>query len=154
MLFDIYPLVVHYPVAFLTFYSMLELIRFRSLTEKPYWFYIKAITVVVGEISAIVAVISARASYHYVEGIRLVDMHEIFGYITAIIFGIIALTYLMEWFGPTKFSSFIMRSWVIIPFSLIGLFFIVVTGGLFGAMVYGTQFDPFLKYVFIWLGVY
>ena len=144
---DFHPLVIHYPIAFLTTYAVFELLRFSKLLELPYWFYIKAVLVTVGELGAIVTVIAAEMSTSALAGeSALADMYKIFVLITAVIFGIITLGYL-KW-------SKILRPSIIIPLALIGLFFIVVAGGLFGATVYGTQFDPYLAPIFKLLNVY
>lgn len=154
MLFDIYPLVIHYPIAFLTFYSLLELLRFERLREEVYWFHLKAITLLVGWLSAVVALVAARMNYHQMEGVRLVEMHELFSYLVVLVYGVLLVGYLYEWFQPNKFSKFILRPALSIVLALVGLFSIVTMGGLFGAMVYGTQFDPWMKPIYILLGVY
>ena len=143
---DIHPLVIHYPIAFLTTYAVFELLRFRKLLDLPYWFYIKATLVIVGELGAISTAIFAQISPNLVGESVLSDMYKNFIIITAIIFGIISLAYL-KW--PK-----ILRPVVIIPLAVIGLFFIVVAGGLFGATIYGTHFDPFLAPIFKLLKVY
>lgn len=143
---DFHPLVIHYPIAFLTTYAVFELLRFRKLTGLPHWFYIKATLVVLGELGAIATVITAYMSANLAGGNTLVDMYKIFILITAVIFGIITLAYL-KWRN-------LLKPTIIIPLALIGLFFIVVAGGLFGATVYGTQFDPFLALIFKLLNVY
>ena len=143
---DVHPLVIHYPIAFLSTYAVFELLRFRKLLDLPYWFYIKATLVIVGELGAISTAIFAQISPNLVGESVLSDMYKNFIIITAIIFGIISLAYL-KW--PK-----ILRPVVIIPLAVIGLFFIVVAGGLFGATIYGTHFDPFLAPIFKLLKVY
>jgi uncharacterized membrane protein len=145
---DFHPLVIHYPIAFLTTYAVFELARFQKLTDLPYWFYIKCTLVVVGELGAIATVIAAFLSTSTLSGeSALAEMYKLFIVITTIIFGFIALAYLRR-------SSGILRVHVIMPLALIGLFFIVVSGGLFGATVYGTGYDPYLAPIFKLLGVY
>ena len=143
---DIHPLVVHYPIAFLTTYAIFELVRIRKILELPYWFYIKATLVGVGEVSAIVILITAMTSNALTDGNRLVEMYKLFMLAVVIVFGIIALSYFKR--------SSVFRSSIIIPLAVIGLFLIVIAGGLFGATVYGTHFDPFLAPIFKLLGVY
>jgi uncharacterized membrane protein len=145
---DFHPLVIHYPIAFLTTYAAFELARFQKLTSLSYWFYIKCTLVVVGELGAIATVIAAFLSTSTLAGeSALADMYKLFIVITAIIFGLISLAYLK------RLESF-LKPQVIIPMTLIGLFFIVVAGGLFGATVYGTGYDPYLAPIFKLLGVY
>ena len=145
---DFHPLVIHYPIALLTTYAIFELLRFKKLLDLPYWFYIKATLVIVGELGAIATVLAAVFSTSTLAGeSALADMYKNFIFITAVIFGIISLAYLIK-------SPQILRPVVIIPLSVISLFFIVVAGGLFGATVYGTHFDPFMAPIFKLLGVY
>lgn len=145
---DFHPLVIHYPIAFLTTYAVFELARFRKFTSLPYWFYIKATLVIVGELGAIATVMAALLSTSTLAGeSALADMYKLFIVITALIFGLIALAYI-------KRSPALLKGRVIIPLALIGLFFIVVAGGLFGATVYGTGYDPYLAPIFKFLGVY
>ena len=143
---DFHPLVIHYPIAFLTTYVVFELLRFRKLSVLPYWFHIKATLVVVGELGALATVIAAYMSAGLAGESALADMYKNFIIITTVIFGIISLVYL-KW-------SKMLKSVVIIPLAVIGLFFIVVSGGLFGATVYSTHFDPLLAPVFKLLKVY
>ena len=141
---DFHPLIIHYPIAFLTTYAVFELLCFRKLLDLPYWFYIKAALVIIGEVSAILTLIAAMISDTLAVESRLVEMYKLFMFITVIIFGIIALTYIYKQ----------SRSSLIVPLALIGLFSIIVAGGLFGATVYGTQFDPYLAPIFKLLNVY
>ncbi|OHB17016.1 MAG: hypothetical protein A2544_02625 [Candidatus Zambryskibacteria bacterium RIFOXYD2_FULL_43_10] len=141
---DIHPLVIHYPIAFLTTYVVFELLRFRKLLNLPYWFYVKATLVTVGELGAIVTVIAAQMSPDLTGESLLIDRYKSFMLFTAVLFGIITLSYWFKWSKPI----------VIVPLVIIGLFFIVIAGGLFGATVYGTHFDPLLAPIFKLLKVY
>ncbi|MEK7110290.1 MAG: hypothetical protein AAB759_00205 [Patescibacteria group bacterium] len=38
---NIHPAFVHFPIALLTIYAVLELARFRFFTARPYWFHLK-----------------------------------------------------------------------------------------------------------------
>jgi uncharacterized membrane protein len=156
MIFDIHPLVIHYPIAFLTVYSLAELLRFRKFMELPYWFFIKASLVIIGTFSAIVTYIFALLSPALQMESRLVDMYKIFMLLTAILFSVIAYAYLYEWKRPgsSSLARFILRPKIIVTLSLVGMFLIVLAGGLFGATIYGTHFDPYLKPFFLLLGVY
>jgi energy-converting hydrogenase Eha subunit C len=142
---DLLPLIIHYPIAFLTVYSAFEFLRFRKLIEQSQWHYVKGVILIIGELGALASVIVARLpSSTLAHGSDLVEVYKTFMTITALIFGVITVLYLKNRVKPI----------VVIPLSLIGLFFVVVSGGLFGATVYGTQFDPYLAPVFKILGVY
>ena len=141
---DIHPLIIHYPIAFLTTYAVFELLRFRKLLDLPYWSYVKGVLVILGEISALVTLLVAMVSANLAGESRLVLIYKLFMMMVAVIFGIISLAYIRRWMNPM----------VIVPLAVLGLFFIVVAGGLFGATVYGTHFDLYLRPIFELLNVY
>ncbi len=147
---DLHPIFVHFPIALLTVYAIFELVRFKKVVNKFYWFYIKATLAIAGELFAFLAYLSSPNE----GGHPLVEMHETFAIATICIFAIISVSYLLEWFKPSKYSLFVMRPYIIIPLALLGLAAITITGGLGGAIVYGTHFDPFMAPVFKFLGVY
>jgi|SRR3989344_442675 len=155
---DFHPLVIHYPIAFLTTYAVFELLRSRKIVELPYWFYIKAALVTIGEMSAIVTFTAAMISNTLSVENRLVEMYKLFMLSAAIIFGIITLVYIYEWRKSEKYGSIPQlgssTSKFIVLLAISGFFFIVIAGGFFGATVYGTQFDPYLAPVFKLLKVY
>ncbi len=142
---DLHPLLIHYPIAFLTTYAVFELLRFKKLLGLPYWFYVKGTLLILGEISAIATLIAALFSTSTLAGeSRLADMYKLFMFITVIIFGITSLFYLKNIYKP----------YIILALAVAGFFSIIIAAGLFGAIVYGTQFDPFLAPVFKLLKVY
>ncbi|MFZ2484689.1 MAG: DUF2231 domain-containing protein [Minisyncoccia bacterium] len=147
---NIHPIVVHFPIALLSLYAIFELVRFQKVLEKPYWFYIKATLVISGELFAIAAFLTGPE----VEGAKLIEMHEAFAMVAIAIFGLIALGYLSKHFSVLKVFSFVTRSYILIPLAFLGLVSITITGGLGGAIVYGTDFDPFMAPIFKILGVY
>ncbi len=148
---DLHPIFVHFPVALLTVYAVLELIRFEKVTSRPYWFHVKAIFAIFGSLGAIAAY--ATGNDHGAHS-ALGQMHVTFATTTLIIFCIIGFSYLLEWFKPSKYSLFVMRPYIIIPLAVLGLVAVTITGGLGGALVYGTHFDPFMAPIFKLLGVY
>ncbi|MBI2673834.1 MAG: hypothetical protein HYX23_00960 [Candidatus Zambryskibacteria bacterium] len=162
---DLHPLVIHYPIAFLTTYVVFELVRIRKILALPYWFHIKMTLVVIGELGAIATVITAQFSTELRGGNMLVDRYKLFIIITALIFGMLAFAYVFKFTDPnsdqsgqsralTTWFHFILKPFVLIPLVITGLFFIIVSGGLFGATIYGTHFDPFLAPIFKLLKVY
>ncbi len=148
---DIHPLVVHFPIALLMTYSLFEIVSIKKLQEKQYWFFVKAIMLFLGEIGALAAILSAKVVSHP-EGIRILEYHERFAYATAVIFGVLTIIYALAWFNKGRLSmhaaKLVFDRWIILPIAVAGLIAIVITGGLGGAMVYGTDFDPFMAPVF------
>jgi uncharacterized membrane protein len=147
---DFHPILVHFPIALLTLYAVLECVRFKRAMEVMHAFHVKATLVIFGALGAA----AAYATGPDVHGSPLVAVHERFATITLIIFSVIALSYLFELFKSNKYSAFVHRSYIIIPLAVLGLIAVTITGGLGGAIVYGTQFDPFMAPIFKLLGVY
>jgi len=52
---NVHPIFVHFPIALLTIYALLELIQFKKVTSWNPWFYIKASFVVFGAIGTYAA---------------------------------------------------------------------------------------------------
>lgn len=149
---DIHPLIVHFPIALLTLYAVFECIRFNKVLEKPYWFYIKAVLVIVGELLILLTLMTAPE-----EGEKwIVEIHQVFAGTTVLVFGLVALSYLIRWLKMEgKFNrapTLPNRSLIVL--AVIGLVCITITGGLGGAIVYGTEFDPLMAPIFKLLGVY
>ncbi len=147
---DLHPIVVHFPVALLTLYAVLECVRWRRAMEVMNIFHVKAVLVIAGTLGAIAAYISGPEIY----GSALVSWHDNFAIGTLTIFSFIALVYLAEWFRPSKYSNFFHHPYIIMPLALLGLAVVIITGGLGGAIVYGTHFDPFMAPIFKLLGIY
>lgn len=166
---DIHPIFVHFPIALLTIYAIAELIRFRKLINTIYWFYVKAILVIVGTLSAFLALNTGEGAEDSVSrSLRpLVEMHSSFASVSTWIFGIIAIIYLISWINKSEFNQRIQASSIgnqlnkvvvivnrilnssfIILLALIGLVLITITGGLGGAIVYGPDIDPIVNFIY------
>lgn len=162
---NIHPIFVHFPIAFFTIYAILELVRFKKITVQPYWFYVKAVMVIIGALSSIVTYITGDMSEElfrnsaYIRSI--VDTHSSFALATVIIFGILAVCYLIAWINLqtkgfdnkfwqilTAVANWILNGWPSIVLALVGFACITITGGLGGAMVHGPDADPFFSPIF------
>jgi len=160
MFINVHPAVVHIPVACLMLYSLFELMHFRRLLAKPYWFYVKATLVIVGAIGAWVA----RQTGEMIESAfavgstaKVVEMHAQWATGTATLFSVIALAYgfgwvqrefVVRWAWPQRFSRFLLRGYVIVPLAALGLVAITVTGALGGSITRGAEADPFVSLVY------
>src|SRR3989344_4809697 len=99
---NLHVIAVHFPIALLTLYSLMELVRSRKIAALPYWFYLKAFLVILGTLSAINAAALGKL-LTLSRGIPLegaVLMHTLFAVATIAIFGIIAILYLPA--GPDR----------------------------------------------------
>lgn len=165
---DLHPIFVHFPIALLTIYSLIELlaIKFRkNLTL----FYVKATFLIIGVGGAIFSLLSgeiAAKAYTLPDLKRLVAMHELWANITTYIFLTIAIAYFLEWLSlefrepiqNSKYNNFflvlmnikkVLYSAPLIYFlTMVGLVGITLTGALGGAIVYGPEADPLVSIIY------
>ncbi|HVY67667.1 MAG TPA: DUF2231 domain-containing protein [Patescibacteria group bacterium] len=168
---NLHPIFVHFPVALLTVYALMELLRFRKLQGQPYWFYVKALFLMIGGLGALAALATGDAArlaarmgeFHpaVANFSQVVRLHESFADLSVAIFGLLAASYLILWldrenFGRWLGSAGLQSFWAVLrkmaglladsPLSVIlalaGLASITITGGLGGIMVYGPGVDP------------
>ena len=178
MNFNLHPIFVHFPVALLTVYALMELVRWRKVNGQIYWFYVKACFLIIGGLGSLAALwtgdmakSSVRAGDFHVSipnFNQVVSTHENFADLSVAIFGLLAVSYLIVWlshenfvkvFGSnlslqkfwskfSKIAHFIAESRLVIFLALAGLVCITITGGLGGVMVYGPTADPFFGAVY------
>lgn len=109
---NIHPAFVHFPIAFLFLYAVLELIRCKCATDKLYWFYLKATLVIVGTGSMFVTMMTGEMAEElwkdtagpmagtvlaHPEKIDVIETHAMFAGITFLVFLLIAAAYANEW---------------------------------------------------------
>ena len=161
---NVHPLLVHFPIAFFITYSVFELIPFKSIKKQPYWFYIKAILVILGVLGAIVAGVAGKLVEHQFPDKRaLISIHSTINELASFVFVIIAVAYFISWLKKSnrellKFGSLwkialmwkkiVLETPVIYVLALIGLILISIGGALGGAIAYGPNFDPFTHFVY------
>ena len=168
---NIHPIFIHFPVALLTMYALLELVRFRSVMAQPYWFYVKAMFAITGSLATIVALVTGDMAESIVTRTNpslrpLIETHSDWAVITTTIFAVLAFVYLVEWiqrhskfFFRNKFliaawrfclwaKNSIMMSYVLVPLAVAGLISVTITGSLGGAIAYGPNIDPVVHFVY------
>lgn len=166
---NIHPIFVHFPIALMTIYAVAELLRFKKIKETAYWFYVKAVLVIIGTISAFVALNTGDSAEHLAnKDLRpLIEIHSTFASASTWIFGFLAIVYLVSWISKSEFdqklrSSKFSKIWNIkvniaqkilngylpVILALIGLATITITGALGGAIVYGPEIDPIVSFIY------
>lgn len=159
---NLHPLLVHFPIALLTLYAVLECLRIPRLQQAAATFYIKAVLVIIGFVSSIVTYLSGEAIEEMFRGNaridRLIEAHSSFALATVIVFGILAIAYKIQWIKrDTKItwlqklypiSDILLKPFVCIPLALLGLGLVTVTGALGGSIVYGPNIDPFVSFIY------
>lgn len=144
---NIHPIFVHFPVALLTTYAVLELLRFNFFTRQPYWFYVKAILVILGTLSGYVTLVTGLMAEELIEDQSLnslISRHEFWAFTSMGIFTIIALAYLWSWWK----GRFEMRSKLVFVLALAGIICLLITGALGGSIVFGHETDPLTNWIY------
>ena len=158
---NIHPIFVHFPIALFTLFSIIELLRFRL--KQPYWFYVKAILVISGFLSAIVTIFTglmAAESLRRSSLEEVVAVHASFAISATFIFLIIAWAYFVAWVNSvkqiqnnswlffTRIQKLLIETNFVYILTILGLVAITITGALGGSMVYGPEADPFVSFIY------
>ena len=166
---NIHPIIVHFPVALLSLYVIFECVRFRRLMISREWFFIKATLLFAGGLGALTALVTGDFGRQlYPDARAIISAHETFAHWTVVIFGILALIYLVKvidmlfgdrlraskyqkiWNSIVAFDTPLHRGYVIVSLALLGFGVLLTTGALGGSIVYGASSDPFTQIVNGW----
>ena len=164
---DLHPLFVHFPIALLTLYSFLEVIR--RFTKNEHWVKVRAVLVIAGTIGAFVSLSSGEIA-EKLFGDRtlhnLLEAHAIAANATTWIYAILAVSYLILWLQQTTahppllqrilgkarlgepLASKILGTPVAPALAALGFIGLSLTGALGAILVYGPQFDPVTSLVY------
>jgi len=163
---DVHPIVVHFPIALLTLYACMECLRFERLQSLVAWFYIKLFLVLVGVGGSWFAFATGNYIAEKLGKTPLIETHAFFAVITVVIFTAIGAMYIIEWAERDQLlhirsGSFSQKVWfallhvfhiynistIRVVCALAGLVALTITGGLGGAIVYGSDIDPMVKII-------
>ena len=176
---NIHPILVHFPIALLTVYALLEVV---SLNFVPFSKYardakgtlIKGFLAIVGALSTATALLTGDGAEQLmindmkISGAdttalrHLIDTHSNYATLTTIVFAILALTYLSLWLSSTwkenamfkkidVFFSYFRNQYVLSILAIIGLILVTITGALGGAIAYGPDIDPVVTFIYNFL---
>jgi uncharacterized membrane protein len=162
---NLHPVFVHFPIALLTIYALVELAcLYKPIRARGYVFYVKAAFLIVGALATAPtywtgyiqkeSFVNDPAFYH------AVDVHSDWALATIIVFGFLALAYAAawvsrEWTGmPEKWKKilawhrYVTETPLAPALALIGLGVVTVTGALGGYLVFGADVDPMVSLVY------
>jgi len=172
---NIHPLVVHFPIALLAIYSLLEIVAYFSwkLRQQPWLGGVKLFLLLVGSLSAFAALVTggmaedfAREASRYA---AVIEIHAPVAGVTTLLYLILAAAYTVRIFdergwsarivGQSVFLRSILRfkqwaahlildTWLLPVLVLVALAGLMVTGALGTVIVYGPSADPFVSFIY------
>jgi len=171
---NIHPFFVHFPIALLTVYSLLELgsYFFLSVRRQAWVFPVKAFLLFVGVLAALVALATGGIAEDLIEGTTrsyILEVHSSVAGVTTLLYVILAATYLVRifdvkgwgariasmnrlfawsWNIKRRFWNFFLNSWLMPFVALLALIGIIITGALGAAIVYGPDIDPAVSFIY------
>jgi len=169
---NIHPLFVHFPIALLTLYAVLEIAScfFPSKWKKgDALLHIKTFLVMTGGLALLPTLETGEMASELLLGSALIEKHEAFASITTSIFGLLAAghaLWLLDSHGwlerlegshkivaqiialVRKVVDIIMHRVLRPVLAALGLVSITITGALGASIVYGPQVDPFVTFIY------
>lgn len=169
MTYNIHPILVHFPIAFLFIYSIIKVLPFDKWFPNISWKNIRSILLFIGVLGACVSLITGDLAREMVNpNTGLVHMHSTFAYLSTWLYGALLLGEIVSVI-KSKYSSVIQSEQIkaLLTFlenilrdglfskllALLGIISISITGMLGGVMVYGLSADPFAGIVLKILGI-
>lgn len=169
MTYNIHPMVVHFPVALLLFYSIIKILPWSKWFPNVSWKHIERALLLAGVLGAFVSLSTGEVAEHLTNpNEKLVEMHAFFAGLSTWLYGALLagefLTLVSPWLIAKQFLVPLMGliSWIqkilthitLSKFiAFFGLIAISITGLLGGVMVYGTTADPLANVVLKILGI-
>lgn len=169
MTYNIHPIFVHFPIAFLIIYSAIKILPVERWITSVSWRPIQRLLLVVGVIGAFVSNSTGEMAEDLVNASHdLVEMHAFFAGASTWIYGILLAgeilffvnSYLVRKNIYTSIHSFLKSIEIIITqktfskiLAFVGLIAISLTGLLGGVIVYGVSADPIAPFVLRLLGL-
>lgn len=169
MSYNIHPIFVHFPIAFLLLYSFIKIVPFYKWFPKISWKHIERVLLFAGVIGAFVASLTGETAEHLVRPDRnIVEMHSTFAGISTWVYAALLLGEILLLITPllitkpnlaklTKvlvaIQKVLINRVISILLAIVGLIAISVTGLLGGVMAFGLTADPVAPFVLKILGI-
>lgn len=171
MQYNIHPLLVHFPIAFLLLYSVLRVLPFGRWFPRAAWGQVRLVVLAAGVLGALAATATGETAEHISRPARsIVEAHALFASVSDWLYGLLLAGELLALLRPylakvcPPRAAPALRALAFIEgilagrlggtvLALLGAAAIAVTGLLGGVMVYGLSADPVAPLVLKLLGL-
>lgn len=169
MTYNIHPIFVHFPIAFLFVYALIKIVPIRKWLPSVAWNQIERILLVVGVLGAFVANSTGEIAENLTNPNReILNMHTTFASISIWIFTLLLLGEVLVFVIPfvasklniawitnilVQIKQILTNRFLVAVLAVCGFVAISITGLLGGVMVYGTSADPVAGIVLKILGI-
>jgi uncharacterized membrane protein len=170
MNFNLHPIIVHFPIAFLFVYSTIKILPVSKWLPKVSWGQIERMLLTIGVIGAFASLATGETAQHMTRPDRqLVNMHSAFAVLSVWIYcillaGEVVALFNQKYLGLIKLDERLVKLLKFLESILyhdafakilaaLGFIAIFLTGLLGGVMVYGLTADPLAGIVLKILGI-
>ncbi len=169
MNYNIHPIIVHFPIALLTIYSLIKILPVRKWFRNFAWHDVEVALLVFGVLGAMASNSTGEIAEHLVKPPhKLVETHAAFASATTWMYGLLLAGEILAWLknkllNNQKFTTYekytnpiiviLQNKFVVILLAVAGLIAVFITGLLGGVMVYGVTADPLAPFVLNLLGI-
>lgn len=142
---NIHPAFVHFPIAFLVAYVVIECIPFERFFPTVSWNQIKHFLLYAGVLAMVPTIATGLIAEKIVGESPLLNLHKLFAFLTFGLFVLASLNARSMQIHPERNqpSSHILQK-ILAFLGLAGLF---TVGALGAAMVYGFHVDPIVSFI-------
>lgn len=169
---DLHPIFVHFPIALLVVYGIMEIFLPAKFNNVREWVWVRFAMLFIGVGGAFIALQTGEVARKAYKGSALVHMHSFWANASTWAFGIILACYIVKlleekylsfislqkitehkaitpvWRFLVKIQNRIFNTVIVKIIALFGFIAISITGALGGAIVYGPNVDPVVKWVY------
>jgi len=169
MQYDIHPIFIHFPIAFLFFYSVFVVLPLEKWFPRIQWKALRIILLVVGVLGALIANSTGEIAGNLNRPDKnILNSHQWFAGATTFFYVVLLISESISCIKNfihkkisfktlQKLFSFIeiilTFKPLIIILAILGFFSILITGILRGIMIYGTTADPLAQLLLKLLGI-
>ncbi|MBP9714963.1 MAG: hypothetical protein KBD52_00525 [Candidatus Pacebacteria bacterium] len=168
-MYNIHPIIVHFPIAFLFIYSVIKILPFSKWMPSVSWKQIERVILLVGFLGALAANSTGEIAEDLVRpNHQLVEAHSFFAGASILFYGLILLGEILTLLIPfmiqklnivpliklfTFFEKLLTNKALVLLLAFLGIISISITGMLGGVMVYGLSADPLAPIILKMLGI-